>query len=280
MADTQCPYGDDPLTEGQANEIQYMRCQATGGYFVLSLDGKTSPRINWDDDDGEVKAKIEAVVGEVRLAFVDPPGATTVCSTAAVITEIEFLQRFGDVPPLQLPTDYQDFITHTTPSLRSIQIADEANGLVQFGGAPAFTARQGEREHAVCAGRGRCETSTGICHCFKGFDSSDGFTRPGNRGDCGYAMDAITACPGITECNGHGHCSGHPEYTCDCDVGWMGGDCGLRTCPSAKAWFDTPTGPEQAHNQQECSNRGICDRETGACACEPGFKGAACEKST
>jgi hypothetical protein len=44
------------------------------------------------------------------------------------------------------------------------------------------------------------------------------------------------------------------------------------------AWFSEPTGADTAHPQMECSNRGICNTGTGACACQAGFTGAACDR--
>lgn len=53
-----------------------------------------------------------------------------------------------------------------------------------------------------------------------------------------------------------------------------------------EAWFDLPYDPvndpptenDRAHNLAECSNMGVCNRETGECQCHPGFEGAACER--
>ena len=53
------------------------------------------------------------------------------------------------------------------------------------------------------------------------------------------------------------------------------------TCPHARAWSDEASATDVAHNLAECSNRGLCDRTTGMCACESGrFEGAACERKT
>lgn len=43
------------------------------------------------------------------------------------------------------------------------------------------------------------------------------------------------------------------------------------------AWFDEATLDGAAHAPAECSARGICDRETGVCACDASFTGEACQ---
>ena len=59
-----CVRSDDPLTsldannQPQANEFQFIECQATGGFFTVQLDGKISEQIAWDADAAAVKAAI------------------------------------------------------------------------------------------------------------------------------------------------------------------------------------------------------------------------------
>ena len=87
----------------------------------------------------------------------------------------------------------------------------------------------------------------------------------------------LGCCP--NSCSGHGFCAPNaPACLCRCDYGYTGGDCTLRTCPDGFAWSDMATAPDTAHARAECSNAGICNRETGACLCSVGFEGPACER--
>ena len=49
-------------------------------------------------------------------------------------------------------------------------------------------------------------------------------------------------------------------------------------CPLGAAWADYVTATDVAHQPVECSNRGLCDTATGACVCDVGFEGQACER--
>ena len=53
----------------------------------------------------------------------------------------------------------------------------------------------GNKEDAVCNGRGICDYATGLCNCYTGFSSSDGRGSSGYLGDCGY-YTSVSACPG------------------------------------------------------------------------------------
>lgn len=86
------------------------------------------------------------------------------------------------------------------------------------------------------------------------------------------------------DCSGHGNCL--QNGVCACYDNWgmgMGldsGDCSQRICPFEFAWVDTPDKLGNHHKYAECSNRGICDRDTGECECFPGYEGKGCARTT
>jgi len=63
-------------------------------------------------------------------------------------------------------------------------------------------------------------------------------------------------------------------------MGLDSGDCSQRVCPFEFAWVDTPDKLGNRHKYAECSNRGICDRDTGECDCFPGYEGKGCARTT
>jgi len=100
----------------------------------------------------------------------------------------------------------------------------------------------------------------------------------------------------------HGYDEGVTKKdTCTCftrtvgsrkEYAYTGSDCSLMTCPH-DASFDAgliavaavdQTGSSvtyATHNKfAECSDRGVCDRNTGKCMCLPGYEGKACQRTT
>lgn len=274
---SRCALGDDPLTTGQVDEVQFMLCEADEGWFTLTLDGVPSERIYFDDTADEVRAAMIPTMGDVDIVFQD--SATQVCTDTGVVTKIKFQYRRGDVPVLTLRTDYKFNLINNGAGTTSIVIRDgETVSVDLVFNLITYTAIQGTKEWEYCSNRGKCDQTTGDCICYTGYESSNGWGIEGVRGDCGFPETPITECPGATSCSGHGVCAGHPTYRCTCDTDWMGGDCSERLCPCAASWFDAPVADNEAHQVVECSNRGKCDRVTGECACSEGFTGTACER--
>lgn len=85
------------------------------------------------------------------------------------------------------------------------------------------------------------------------------------------------------DCNGHGTCGPNDKCTCfknrNGDLAWIGNDCGLRTCPLGQAWVGYVLKANDLHPPMECSNKGLCDRQTGICQCFTNYEGIACERT-
>jgi len=88
-----------------------------------------------------------------------------------------------------------------------------------------------------------------------------------------FALLAVASAHCPNSCSGHGTCGQYDK--CSCWANWQGGDCSERTCAFGNAWSQNLADP---HYYAECSNKGICDRESGDCVCFPEFSGRACER--
>jgi hypothetical protein len=300
-----CAGGDDPLTTGQADDVQLLRCDIdpadpayAGPQLSLSFRGAVTRPLSPSASAADVRDRLEELptVGVVDVTFTS--GGVALCNAdfaaagsdpalqpvGSNVVMIRFVSEHGDVPrvvvldergrPLRGAKDNLVFTAAKGDTLiRTTSLAPVTTEVV--------TSVTGNKENLDCSGRGRCNRRTGVCDCFTGFTGSDGRGGAGTVPDCGHAYLPITSCPGTgVECSGHGTCSGNPSYLCTCYAGWAGGDCSLRTCPFGRAWFDYPAEPDVAHAPAECSNKGACNRLTGECACQEMFEGEACERMT
>ena len=134
-------------------------------------------------------------------------------------------------------------------------------------------------EMVECSNAGICSRGIGQCLCNDGFFGSA----------CEYI-----GCSGEdttqTSCNGHGRCISMRElaalssksygsdpndastfdadriFGCQCDDGYEGFDCSLRSCP---------VGVDPSNNTTDitfpCSNKGLCSHATGKCKCFTGW---------
>jgi len=268
-----CPRGDDPLTGSSAdtsgnplqhNEVQEVSCKAGSGYFTLSFRDKTTERIPYNAKPAEIEAYLEdlVTVGDVKIVMFSSPGQA--CTDAGTSWTVEFMNNFGDVPMLVPRTEGLSFGN----SIYTVSLVVEEQ-------------LKGTKEDEECSNRGICDPSDGYCSCETGYDTSNGYDQRGQRGDCGYVLTTIQQCPGIISCSGHGKCSNSPKFRCECSEGWTGSDCSNRVCPKGTSWFTRPTEEDNlAHvfEHVECSDMGICDRESGTCICMDGFSGASCNR--
>ena len=312
-AERPCPLGDDPLSTGQADEVQLLRCDLDpaslpGSQFTFAFRGAVSTPFGAGASAYDLKMLLQAMptVGVVDVSFTGggPPSASW-CDArfqnaagmnpiaqpaSGVLVSVTFLTQHGALPRLAV----LDQAARPLYGAKDNAVFTAADGetlayTVSVGPGPVATrvaaSVQGQKESVECSGRGLCDRRSGACRCFNGFTASDSRGGRGTVPDCGFAYLPITSCPasGGVECSGHGTCSGHPSYQCACWDGWAGGDagdCSLRSCPVGAAWFDAPSADEVAHAPAECSNKGVCLRGTGRCACQELFEGEACERMT
>lgn len=289
-----CPAGDDPMTEGQEDEVQLLRCDYDpadpAAVFTLSYQGATTRLLHGTDSVQTIQAALEALPtlenmavsfesasGSLDTLCADGPTPGVAASVGGNIVAITFKALQAPAYELKL----RDSAGAPLQGLQATKIVMAVAGasLQRSGDGAYLQSTTSTKEHATCSGRGNCDTATGTCQCYMGYGTSDGRNNVGDNGDCGHITHPITSCPGKgVECSGHGTCGGFPEYQCSCDAGWQAGDCSERVCPFSAAWFDAPHADNAAHADAECSNKGACNRATGKCACEPGFEGEACER--
>lgn len=272
-----CPTGDDPLTTGQVNEVQLLKCIANTGSFVLFFNGKPSRSIDASATAGQVEAALEHIeeITDVKVTFSHGGG---VCDVDANIVHIEFLQQFGNLSPLVAQVD-------ETMSSNGGSVSISGDGVTCFNDRDGVRHKSvdGTKEGEYCAGRGVCDTKTGICDCYDTngdvYLSSDGYGNAGTRGDCGFFKGVeVATCPGFLQCSGHGVCSEDGSFRCKCSEGWAGGDCSERECPKGLSWTAYPSADNKAHDKYTtCSDMGWCDRINGKCTCKEPFYGQACE---
>jgi hypothetical protein len=97
-----CPYGDDPITTNQVDEVQALSCLCNGctGSFTLSFRGDTTRAL---DVGTETAATLKAALEEIatiRSVMVTLDGGASLCDNDGVSARITFTHEHGDVPAL------------------------------------------------------------------------------------------------------------------------------------------------------------------------------------
>mmetsp|Transcript_10842 Transcript_10842/g.14124 ORF Transcript_10842/g.14124 Transcript_10842/m.14124 type:complete len:663 (+) Transcript_10842:334-2322(+) len=159
-----CPFGDDPVTEDQENEIQEVSCTGDSGSFYMTFREAITEEISYAASASELEAYLEALdtIEDVSVTSDD----SEICTSSGNTFYIEFYMPTADVPLIEISDDTVD----------SISISEY---------------QAGTKEYSECSGRGLCNREFGECTCFAGFGSSDGKGGVGERDDCGYMIPDV-----------------------------------------------------------------------------------------
>lgn len=89
-----CPRGDDPLTSGQVNEVQILRCNAKGGSFALYFNGE-GVTVPFDATEAQLQQAFRSIktMPRVKVTYTVPPMLCNSVTTNAVL--VEFVETFG-----------------------------------------------------------------------------------------------------------------------------------------------------------------------------------------
>ena len=172
----ECPYGDDPMSSSQYDEVQTISCKGSGT-FKLIFKGQVTRELLHSASVEDVRQALHALktLDDVVVATANDGSATAqqLCSPLDYSNQkidpagkfsITFTHELGDQPLIGIKTTGQ----------MTMSIEETVKGT---------------KEWLECSGRGLCERSTGECSCFAPFSSSDGHGRPGTQGDCGHIND-------------------------------------------------------------------------------------------
>jgi hypothetical protein len=102
--------GSDVITKLQTGEApfrserQSIRCDASGGYVVLSFNGNTAT-IDFDDDMLTVEAKLSALVSSALSITEVDDSISTVCDPSGKHFFVDFPVELGDVAVVEVNLD-------------------------------------------------------------------------------------------------------------------------------------------------------------------------------
>ena len=110
-----CPHGDDPQTKSQSDEVQLLRCRTFGfpreeeNTFRLGFKSTWSVPVAWNDMVEILERKMNEMggpLGRVRVSAENLACDRVCCEgdETVQVLSIEFLENFGDLPPLRLET--------------------------------------------------------------------------------------------------------------------------------------------------------------------------------
>ncbi|CAM9423451.1 unnamed protein product, partial [Choristocarpus tenellus] len=168
-----CPYGDDPDTHSQDNEIQEILCtdsdSTDGSLVVLTFRQAETDSLEPTTTEEELEAALEDLSTLTDVSVSCDTGVF--CSNTTSTCLVEFLTELGNVPLISV-------------SVTDVDTVD------------IFEYQAGTKEYVECSFKGLCDYELGECRCFPGYGSSDGQNGIGTLGDCGYILPFS---PGLRE---------------------------------------------------------------------------------
>ncbi|KAL4093706.1 hypothetical protein PRIC1_011138 [Phytophthora ramorum] len=178
-----CTKGDDPVTTDQLDEIQVLKCTATGGVFRLQYRTSTSVDIPFDAASSALRDILTTSFGfeDPVVGYSSGDSACSAPTAPANVITIAFPVDHGDIPPLRAVT------TALTASSGTVAFITADNGVAIDG----VVSQKGTKENEVCSNRGYCNYDQGTCSCSLGFGASDGRGNKGSRDDCGRILPKV-----------------------------------------------------------------------------------------
>ena len=196
-----CPTGDDVFTPG-VNEVQEVRCVATGGAFKMFWREAVSPDITFDMGELEIRQAFEDMtsISKVDITFGrDNKGenASKACGSDGNHSFfVEFKTEFGSLPLLEPIVRNGDNSFRLYKDDACIGDRPRTGACSESGIVQVFRYQKSTKENLECGRQGICNEDTGFCHCMAGLVSgggthaaghdSFGTNAYGHRGDCGF----------------------------------------------------------------------------------------------
>jgi HYR domain/Laminin EGF domain/EGF-like domain len=284
--DTSAGYVTDPLSGNACvRGCSVLGCNMNGTVSDTSDPTGMTPVCSVDDNDVFSCDCVSGFAGDLcqfdLVNDVDCQGAAFGNATVTVVDN-------------QLQCDCGAGLSPNTPEL--VPGSDKPQGCFEcdtngnfFGVWPQCTFCDPVNSCGVQDNRGQCHLGTGECDCNAPFtgDRCDQCDPPFYN----FASGCSVQCERSSTCNDVGDCD-EDTGACICDPSAddeqriVGANC--ERCelyyfpyPSCNVYCredDTPEGsgtigPNEEHT---CSNRGTCDASTGACVCQYGYEGSAC----
>ena len=153
-------------------------------YFNCERSGAPSNSIPYTAGAAAVRTALLAIpaLSNVKVSFSQSHGR--ICDIKNNIVSVEFISEFGSQYSLvpQYDSDFEAAGGTVRVSADGVTTFTDVSGAV-------FKSVKGTKENDLCANRGYCDLSSGICSCYDTngdvYGSSDGYGNAGARGDCG-----------------------------------------------------------------------------------------------